>query len=855
MLDSIGSVKDVFNPQENTQQAKAIKEAEKPLKKIQDEVRISTNTISGLGQWRTHLENFESNISEFTYNFLRKNGVFDSKKVVAPEDLTKNYAEIKAKPGTTNQQIPFEIESIATGEILASKNTFNPDAVFINSIPNHNNPFPTKGTITLTVLDNGLKAERSKLSSGKFTIGNSKEIEITGTDNLLDIAKKINNVTKQAGEEKNPHVIASVEKDPSNQEYLWIRSGEKHHGIQNKFTISGDAVKNADFIAKNQQIEVDFDDKITVSDFVARLRNNAKKADIEVLYNPQIGSSGTTKTGIITLKSLLTGTDNNINISNSADVNFSFNTASPGQDAIIKVDGQEITSKTNRIETDNLFINLLNKPSQVHGKNQIFNLSVQNDTEGLVEKFEVLAKSYNELAKFVGTNSLQVEGEDIPKPAEIAALYSYRDQLNYINETIYSAFNKLNQFNRYGDDSSKFGITIKKTDYTPPPGKAESGERQVYMPIEISEMVIDKVKLQNALDENFDTFKNIVSYKFESTNENFKLNNNHKNVDLEVSRVKNLDYSIDYSKVQYFNNISKETNSATNKINANMAAKKSFILNNVKIDVDGNTSYSSLVDEINKYSSQTNIKAYLLGDDKITPTNNPVGSKFKIALSSADDKNIDAGDLKKVQDNLRYSLNLADPENALNDIFKSSSTGLDNATTHPLVDGKIPTIISYNTSKMVTVTANLEDNTPVTLPSYFVLGNNNNNNLESGTVKILPTTDPASGKKVNLENFEVFYTSKENATSTIFARQGIADKINNVLSSYTKPNGSIDRFTRLEESDRTYKKSQLDSEKTSFANKKHSIEKALNGLRMQEMKTKQYEEFLKQMNNAEKGRN
>ena len=110
MLDSIGSVKDVFNPQENTQQAKAIKEAEKPLKKIQDEVRISTNTISGLGQWRTHLENFESNISEFTYNFLRKNGVFDSKKVVAPEELTKNYAEIKAKPGTTNQQIPFEIE-------------------------------------------------------------------------------------------------------------------------------------------------------------------------------------------------------------------------------------------------------------------------------------------------------------------------------------------------------------------------------------------------------------------------------------------------------------------------------------------------------------------------------------------------------------------------------------------------------------------------------------------------------------------------------------------------------------------------------------------------------------------------
>ena len=80
MLDSINSIKDVFNPQENTHQAKAIKEAEKPLKKIQDEIKISSGTISGLGQWRTHLENFESGISDFTYDFLRKNGAFDNKK-------------------------------------------------------------------------------------------------------------------------------------------------------------------------------------------------------------------------------------------------------------------------------------------------------------------------------------------------------------------------------------------------------------------------------------------------------------------------------------------------------------------------------------------------------------------------------------------------------------------------------------------------------------------------------------------------------------------------------------------------------------------------------------------------------
>ena len=95
----------------------------------------------------------------------------------------------------------------------------------------------------------------------------------------------------------------------------------------------------------------------------------------------------------------------------------------------------------------------------------------------------------------------------------------------------------------------------------------------------------------------------------------------------------------------------------------------------------------------------------------------------------------------------------------------------------------------------------------------------------------------------------------KNGYSTIYARQGIADRINNVINGYTKLNGSIDRFTRLEERDKTYKNSQLNSEKASFANKKHTIEKALYSLRIQEMKTKTYEEFLKQMNNAERGRN
>lgn len=158
---------------------------------------------------------------------------------------------------------------------------------------------------------------------------------------------------------------------------------------------------------------------------------------------------------------------------------------------------------------------------------------------------------------------------------------------------------------------------------------------------------------------------------------------------------------------------------------------------------------------------------------------------------------------------MRYSLTLADPEDALNGIFsnpaaKTSGKSLDIDTTHPLIGEKIPTIILYDTSKIVNVIANLEDNTEAELPSYFKLGNNNK--LESGTVKILPKIiDPTSGKKLNLENFEIFYTSENNGTSTIFARQGIADKINNVINGYTKLNGSIDRFTSLEDRDKTYK--------------------------------------------------
>lgn len=94
----------------------------------------------------------------------------------------------------------------------------NPDEIFAKEVSN--TLTPTKGAIILEVIDNGLKsASDTTFASGKFTIGNSKEIEIKSGDTLQAIAKNINNVTTHPGEEKNPHVIASAEKDNSGKEY------------------------------------------------------------------------------------------------------------------------------------------------------------------------------------------------------------------------------------------------------------------------------------------------------------------------------------------------------------------------------------------------------------------------------------------------------------------------------------------------------------------------------------------------------------------------------------------------------------------------------------------------------------
>jgi hypothetical protein len=141
-----------------------------------------------------------------------------------------------------------------------------------------------------------------------------------------------------------------------------------------------------------------------------------------------------------------------------------FNTDSPLQqpkDAEIKVDKEIINSKTNEIKTERLTIELKDDPTRkesanfkeesaqaeeptktkiaqaktkiaqadskitkAEAENQIFNLSIEDNTEGLVEKFERLAKVYNEFSTFVLTHSLEIEDpETFSKPADISSLF------------------------------------------------------------------------------------------------------------------------------------------------------------------------------------------------------------------------------------------------------------------------------------------------------------------------------------------------------------------------------------------------------------------------------------------------
>lgn len=130
------------------------------------------------------------------------------------------------------------------------------------------------------------------------------------------------------------------------------------------------------------------------------------------------------------------------------------------------------------------------------------------------------------------------------------------------------------------------------------------------------------------------------------------------------------------------------------------------------------------------------------------------------------------------------------------------------------------------------------------------------NTKKGGIIKILPKLDTSeSDKYIDLQNFEVAYFGKTNGSATIVAKQGIADKMNNILVSYTEFNGSIEKFIQAEEHNRRYKENDLSLEKESFKYKKAKIERDFASLKATEMRTVAQQEFFKQLSNNDNNRN
>ena len=839
---------------------KALKKEEDKLKKYQDEVNIGNKRISDLGQFKTFLEDLSYQVTDFTFNPLSKSNVFDAKKALFPKKLSENYANIKVKSGASNQNIPFQIIRMAKGEILQSTKVFNPKDKMSDIVSEI-----ADKKVTFTVLDNGMKSQNfddkdanvvgtgdNQFKVGEFSIGNSMKIKIEEKDTLGKIVDKINDITKTYGEANNPHVVAEVIKNKEGKYFIWIKSDAKHHGVQNKFEITGD--NSGKFTEYRETIDVSFNDDTTVERFVADLKHNAKKADIEVVYNPD-----KTEGGNILLKSLLTGEGNEIVVDKNLEkIIGTSNKILGAKDAKIKVNGLEITSKTNNIETDSLKIDLFGEPKDSELTEE-FNLKIADDTEGLYEKLESLAKSYNNLSLFVAQHSLKVHDENVySKPAIKATLSVHKDILSSLNDQLFNYFSQFNQAGGYVAENqiSDLGIGIISKEITPPSENVGEVE-QNYMPVQYYEIVIDKSKLQKAIEEKFDTFKEVLSTQFNSTNNDFSLNNNHKDVSFEVQGIKSLEYNVDYNKIKYMTNISNE-NTANAKINDSLSDKHYFLINDVRIPVDKNTTYTSLVDEINKHASATKIRADLLdSSNKIISTKNlEANQKVKIALSSyyrtkEERQKIEKGqtNLQK-QDNLRDKLVLVDVNNVLSGIFNSDeSKDLDDKTENEILGDRIPQIRFFDTSSVIKVEANLRNYEKAGIPAYLQLADSKKYE-EGGIIKILPKLDTSkSSKYIDLQNFEVSYDAKFNGNSTIIAKQGMADKINNTLMSYIDSNRIIDGLIQHEISEKQYKESNLSFEKEAFKYRKARIERDFAMIKAAEMKLATQQAYLKQMSN------
>ena len=261
---------------------------------------------------------------------------------------------------------------------------------------------------------------------GTFSVivnGVEKTIEIEEEDTLQDIADKINTLGDvNASVDSNGNFILStadtnsfsvgLATDTSNFRSVMKmaqqpdESGEKifsNHGViplanTNAKLTSGDArlgltVNEGTFKINGQEFTID--ENTTINDVINSINTN-KSAGVQASFD--------VNTGTFTLTSTKTGgigismQDNGTNFFTAMGVSNNANSTTLGQDAIVDINGNRVTSSSNTITNtgyDGLTLNIAKMPKN----NEVVTINVNQDTSDVKNAVKTFVDSYNTLVK------------------------------------------------------------------------------------------------------------------------------------------------------------------------------------------------------------------------------------------------------------------------------------------------------------------------------------------------------------------------------------------------------------------------------------------------------------------------
>ena len=643
---------------------KQLSREDRDLKKVQDDIVDLKKEGVEFGAFKIVLDGLYEYAD--SYNSLLKTQKFETRKIIASEDTTKNYASISVEDAAKIASYDFKIKQTAKAEIKESKD-FNPSSKKIAA-----------DTVTITLNDNGVKSNDfsskyesvvdqsgigEKFKSGYFKVGD-RTVELKVGDNLEDICRKINEV--RFGDSRE-NIIAEV-KPQGDKYYIWIRTKELA-GNQNTavpFQISDtDQILGNQFnrefkesgqfkYVNNEKVEIKLDSETSVEDFVKTFNNYSKKTYLSVSLEDAGNSEKKLR-----YESLLTGQNNKINLQfSNTDNNNNFgpqNIIQNAQNTEVSFNGHDVISSTNQVKYNGIHVTAIKAMGAAE------TITVAADPKGFAD----FQEKYNTVMLLIAKNiQKKDDAKEFYKYVSTAPLHEHHFWLESISTTLQGF---LTAPDSQGNSLVNYGLRFEEKEIDPQthfkdlvPEDEEGG-----LPVKVFMMSIDENKLAMNIDKVLDLLKS----NFRSSDINFRRMKS--NVDIATQGVSNFDYSVDYDKARVRNNLSQQFDAKDTKLGL---TEGSILLNNVKIEIGKEDTVQTFVDKVNKVRNTSGIKA-LVADEKVGDT-----TKYRILL----DKNyIDAKDEEyqtsgktpeQIRAMIRGSLNIFDHDNLLKDLFAEPPT-------------------------------------------------------------------------------------------------------------------------------------------------------------------------------------